>query len=308
MAFKKIKNPDTFCHQSISEASELFLKRCRLKNLSPRSLDFYTEVLQHFTVIVPHVKFVDEITPEVLDEFILAEMSRNNRITSINTRLRGVFAFLRFCFKQDYLDVFPLSLLKEDEVIKDPYTDEELVRLLKQPKTDQWIEWRSWAAINMLIATRIRAGTLISIKICDLDFENNCIHLRKLKNRKQQFIPMSSSLKSVLNTYLKAWDWNPEDYLFPSQSNTQMASHSIYSSIRKYNVSRDVMKTSIHLFKHTFAKNYILAGGGMMQLQAILGHSTMNMTRHYVNLYGSDIQKDFDLLNPLNRIVEKSRT
>ena len=35
----------------------------------------------------------------------------------------------------------------------------------------------------------------------------------------------------------------------------------------------------------TFAKNYIMAGGGMAQLQAILGHSTLDMTRKYVNLY-----------------------
>ncbi|MBR7041527.1 MAG: site-specific integrase [Clostridia bacterium] len=306
MSIKKIKNPDQFCKQTISEAVECFLKKCRLKNLSPRSLEFYEDTIKHFTT-AQRLKYIEEISQDVLDEFVLGEMNRNLRITSINNHLRGIRAFLNFCFKQKYLEPFPIALLKEDETVKDPYTDEELIRLLKQPQTDNWVEWRSWAVVNMFIATGIRAGTLISIKICDLDFENSSIRLRKLKNRKQQFIPMSSSLKSVLDTYLKTWDWNPEDYLFPSQSNTQMESHSIYSSIRKYNVSRNVMKTSIHLFRHTFAKNYIIAGGGMMQLQAILGHSTMNMTRHYVNLYGSDIQKDFDLLNPLNRIVEKAR-
>ena len=43
----------------------------------------------------------------------------------------------------------------------------------------------------------------------------------------------------------------------------------------------------------------------MMQLQAILGHSTLDMTRKYINLYGNDIQRDFDRLNSLNRIVAK---
>ena len=174
--------------------------------------------------------------------------------------------------------------------------------------SDQWTEWRSWAAINMLIATGIRANTIVNIKICDVDFENNSIHLRRLKNRKQQFIPLSTSLKEVLKLYLKTWDWNPGDYLFPSQLNVQLAPHSMYAAIREYNISRNVMKTSLHLFRHTFAKNYILAGGGMVQLQSILGHSTLNMTRKYVHLYGSDIQKDFDLLNPLNRILEKNNS
>ena len=50
-----------------------------------------------------------------------------------------------------------------------------------------------------------------------------------------------------------------------------------------------------------------LAGGGMMQLQAILGHSTLDMTRKYINLYGNDIQRDFDRLNPLNNILNKGQ-
>ena len=78
---------------------------------------------------------------------------------------------------------------------------------------------------------------------------------------------------------------------------------SLQGAIRRYNLSRGVSKTSLHLFRHTFAKNYILVGGGMVQLQSILGHSSLDMTRKYTNLYGSDIVKDFERLNPLNNIL-----
>ena len=114
---------------------------------------------------------------------------------------------------------------------------------------------------------------------------------------------MSQSLKAALNIYLKLWDWNSDDYLFPANDGKQMPVSGIGGSIRRYNLSRGVSKTSMHLFRHTFAKNYIMAGGGMAQLQAILGHSTLDMTRKYVNLYGKDIQRDFDRLNPLNNIL-----
>lgn len=75
--------------------------------------------------------------------------------------------------------------------------------------------------------------------------------------------------------------------------------------MRHYNIARNVSKTSLHLFRHTFAKNYILAGGGLVQLQMILGHSTLDMTRRYINLYGSDVHRDFDKLNPLNNIITR---
>lgn len=40
----------------------------------------------------------------------------------------------------------------------------------------------------------------------------------------------------------------------------------------------------------------------MVQLQALLGHSTVDMTRHYVNIYGTDLKRNFELLNPLDNI------
>ena len=100
---KRIKRPDTFCNREVSEAIENYLKRCRLRNLSPRSVQFYEEVLKHFTTMLPRLRFVSEINQDTLDEYVLVLMNRNNKITSINTRLRGIYAFIRFCFKQEYL-------------------------------------------------------------------------------------------------------------------------------------------------------------------------------------------------------------
>ena len=88
----------------------------------------------------------------------------------------------------------------------------------------------------------------------------------------------------------------------PSYEGNQLNLRSFQGPIRRYNISRGVTKTSVHLFRHTFAKNFILAGGGMVQLQALLGHSTMDMTRHYVNIYGTDLKRNFEMLNPLDNI------
>lgn len=289
---------------TVETAIEEFLKNCRLRNLSPKTIRYYEEDLQYFARNIP-AKNADDIKREVVDDFIFHEMDKGNRITAINTRLRGIRVFIRFCSERDYSEGFSYPLLKEDETVKEPYTEEELQRLLRRPTSNSWAEWRVWAAINTFLATGVRASTLLSIRISDVDFENNTILLTKLKNRKQQMIPVSESLGNVLNDYLKLWDWNSEDYLFPTISNTQMNVHSLESAVRKYNIARGVSKTSLHLFRHTFAKNYMLAGGGMIQLQSILGHSTLEMTRKYINLYGQDIHRDFDRLNPLNNMLNK---
>ena len=275
-----------------------FLRHCRLRNLSPKTIEYYAEDLEYFRR-VSSLDYTDELNREALESFVGHEMDKGNRVTAINSRIRGLRVFVRFCADRDYLEGFAFPLLKEDQAVKEPYTDAELRKLLKRPASNRWAEWRCWAIVNTLLGTGIRANTLINIRVGDLDFQHNTIFLSKLKNRKQQTIPMSESLKAALTIYLKLWEWKSDDFLFPTLEGKQMAKGSLQSAIRTYNLGRGVSKTSLHLFRHTFAKNYILAGGGMIQLQSILGHSTMDMTRKYVNLYGHEIQRDFDRLQQL---------
>ncbi|MCL2697847.1 MAG: tyrosine-type recombinase/integrase, partial [Oscillospiraceae bacterium] len=62
------------------------------------------------------------------------------------------------------------------------------------------------------------------------------------------------------------------------------------SAIQTYNRNRGVEKTSIHLFRHIFAKNWIMNGGDIFRLQKILGHSSLEMVKEYVSMLGVDIK------------------
>ena len=104
----KMKTIDGIGRKKVSDAVSAFLRRCRLKNLSPRTQEYYKEDLNHFCAMMPQIQYVNEITQDVLDDFVIQEMERNNRVSSVNTRLRGIYAFLHFCFEQEYAEAFPL--------------------------------------------------------------------------------------------------------------------------------------------------------------------------------------------------------
>jgi len=161
-----------------------------------------------------------------------------------------------------YIEPFKITLLKAEKEIKETYTDSELMILLKKPKVSKcrFSEYRDWVFINYILATGNRLKTLINIKIHDIDFDNDTIILKKTKNKNQQIIPISNSLKIILLEYLRYRKGEENDYLFCNAKGEQLTRDSITSSISFYNRSRGIRKTSIHLFRHTFAKNWILNG------------------------------------------------
>ena len=95
----------------------------------------------------------------------------------------------------------------------------------------------------------------------------------------------------------------PEDYLFCNQYGEMLSENALRLAIGRYNNSRGVQKTSIHLFRHTFARKYLVdCGGDAFTLQKLMGHSTLKMTKHYCAIFDSDISKNYDRFSPLAQL------
>lgn len=300
-----IRNSEDIQRVTIQEAIRKFLRHCKVRNLAEQTIKYYTEDCNYFAERVD-AEYIDEVNYEVMEDFIFQELEKGKKVSSLNSRIRGLRVFFNFCAERDYMNGFTFALLKQDKEIKEPYTDAELQRLLARPRTASWVEWRTWAAVNYMVATGNRVTTLLNIRIRDVNFTENTIYLSTVKSRRQQIVPLSKALKAVLKDYLKTWEHNIDDYLFPSYEGNQLARRSFQGALMRYNASRGVSKTSAHLFRHTFAKNFIMAGGGMVQLQTLLGHTTMEMSRHYVNIYGLDLQKNYEKLNPLDTFLKRT--
>ena len=117
----KLKQVDQISRTTVSYAFTAFMRHCKLKNLSPYSYLYYDKNISFFLVENPEIKYVDEITWKKIENFISKLMDRGNRVTAINARLRALFVFLRYCFDQEYLEEYTLTLIKEDETLKEPY-------------------------------------------------------------------------------------------------------------------------------------------------------------------------------------------
>lgn len=289
----------------LTDAFADFLEKCRAKNLSEKTLNIYTVHFKFFREYLSDPdKKVSDITEDTLEGFILYLQNRGCNDITVQSYMRGVRCFCYYLMEEGYLQRFKIKLPKADKRIKETYTDTELKKLLKKPnvKTCEFNEYKTWVFSNYLLATGKRISTVLSLQIKDLDFENETIQLNKCKNRKAQIVPMASSLKVILKEYLTYRKGSPDDYVFCNSYGGKGDIRSYQEMLAKYNQKRGVSKTSAHLYRHTFAKRWILNGGDIFRLQKLLGHSNLDIVKEYVNMFGRDLTKDYTSFNPLDTL------
>ena len=147
-----------------------------------------------------------------------------------------------------------------------------------------------------------RLNTIRNIKTNDVNIEKKLVHLRKLKSGDMQELPLCDIMIVILKHYLEVRKSLPGDYLFCTYLGNKLSSHGLQSAVKSYNKSRNVNKTSLHLYRHKFAEIFCKSNGNIFKLQILLNHKTLEMTRHYVRLYASDLRKDVNESNPLELI------
>jgi len=288
---------------SLQEVFDLFLAATAAKGVRDKSLETYRQHCRaigkrlDFTVCVADLKRAD------LDEMIFRMREEKLSDRSINSYTRTLKVFLSWCNEEGYTDV-NIPIYKATEAVKETYTDEELQILLKRPAAScNFCEFRNWVIVNFLINSGCRAATVRSIQIRDVDLARRQIQTRHTKNGRLQIIPLCSTMVSVLREYMEIRSGAPEDYLFCNECGEYLSENGLRLAIGRYNKGRGVEKTSIHSFRHTFARKYLIdCGGDAFTLQKLMGHATLNMTRHYCTIFDTEIVDQYEQFSPLAQL------
>ncbi|MDU3240452.1 MAG: site-specific integrase [Clostridiales bacterium] len=243
----------------------------------------------------------NSIYEDAFISFILNLKNKDLADTSIKTYVVHIRAFLIYCMKRGYIAEFPVIVPKAEEQIKDVYTDYELSILLKKPdiKTCDFTEYRNWVISNTLFGTAMRVGSLCGLHVGDIDLKSKLLTLRKVKTKKPYVIPITNTLCIILQEYFTFRKGEPEDFLFVDKYLKPLKKSGVQTAIQRYNLRRGVAKVSCHLYRHTFAKKWLLSEGSIYELQRILGHKTLAMVLRYANIWGIDLKKNFEKHNPL---------
>lgn len=294
---------------TVEEVFRDFIISRKSKGLADKTLTSYQS---QFQAVARHLDVSIDIAAlqkSDLDAMIVSMRDAGLSPNSINSYTRVLKSFFSWCNMEGHTTL-NIPLYKGEETIKETYTDAELAVLLKKPdvRKSTFAEYRNWVIINFLLNCGSRAATVRAIQIRDVDLEAGVVCYRHTKNRKTQVIPLCTPMIAILREYLRFRGGGDTDYLFCTETGTQLTENGLRQSIARYNERRGVQKTSLHLFRHTFARKYLIdCGGDAFTLQKLLGHSTLAMTKHYCNIFDADITKNYDNFSPLAQMKSNSK-
>lgn len=139
------------------------------------------------------------------------------------------------------------------------------------------------------IHTGARKSEVLNLKWENIDFENNLMIFARTKNGETRKIQMSYHLRKMLKQHPRK-----SPYVFTNEKGDPASIHIVKRMIDNFKKLNPIAKNwTAHDFRHSFAFNFLLKGGEMYQLQAILGHKSIKMT---VDLYGN--LKAHNIKNP----------
>lgn len=137
--------------------------------------------------------------------------------------------------------------------------------------------------------TGMRRNEILSLKWDNLNEPERYIFIEDSKTGKSRKVPMNEQVISAFNGLSKINDqlvfYNPE---------TKASLKDIKTAFRSTCVRAKIKGLRLHDLRHTFAWRYMEAGGDIVSLSKILGHSSIQMTMRYCNATPEHMQKIVD--------------
>ncbi len=272
-----------------------YLHNLKRRNCRPSTMR------SNFTTLVVFLSYLQKrtrtsletITREDLSSLIEHEQDRGMQPNTVSTRLRHLYAFLRYLVD---LEVVHPDLLKRKMRVKVP---DVLPRAIDPEEIKQILavigKVRDWAMILVLLRTGMRIGELLATRMSEVNLSEKRITIMEAqKTRVGRVAYLSEDACRALKVWMKMRD--PEkEYLFYGQGRQRLGYTTSRVMFVKYLEKAGLAHKgySLHCLRHTCATELLNAGMRLECLQQLLGHSSIEMTRRYARLTDNTRREEY---------------
>lgn len=262
-----------------------FLLSCKVDELSPATLSYYRYTIGACVKFCYSLQLTDaqHITAHHIRLFLL-KLQERNKPRSVHDYYRAVKRFFNWLIDEGVLEKSPMATIRPPrvpEIITQPFTLQQIANLLLLCNGNTFLGIRNRAIILTFLDTGLRVSEMAKIQISDLDFDRETITVMG-KGAKERVVRIGKKAQKALLKYLLT---RHDEYtcLWVSEERKPLTAWGIQLMIRRLGkrAGFNAVRCSPHTFRHTFATEALKNGAGEFNVQSLLGHSDLRMTRRY---------------------------
>jgi integrase/recombinase XerD len=230
----------------------------------------------------------------------------------LNKHIQALRKFIDYLRQVGRLEI-PALILKNEEA--DPksiavLTEEEIQLLFKAtykmpeaksslpPERVEAMQSRERAILAIFYGCGMRRNEGASMNVGDINFDHALVHVRKGKNYKERFVPVSKASLKYLQEYV--YDHRPEllhgskiEALFLSYYGKRMGGQSLLLRLKYLQHQTEDLdliekEIGLHTLRHSIATHLLQAGMNLKSIARFLGHRSLESTQIYTHLAGVD--------------------
>lgn len=298
----------------------IYQKFATAENKSPRTIEAVTYAIERFNDFLGGCPDVREVEAEDLRRYIrhLQEQPKwsghptikhdhgNLVDNSIASYVRSIRCFWSWLRREKFIDDNPFEQVKPPattERIVDPLTPEHVSRLLKAIPRQEYSGYRDSCVIVSMYGTGLRISEVVDLYESNVNFDSGQIKVIG-KGKKERSVFMSASVFKALHKYNSQYRPKvPSNYFFVHEDGRRLTrfyfEHRMQAYVKKAGITTICTP---HILRYSFAIQFLRNGGDAFTLQQVLGHSTMEMTRHYVRIANSDVEAKMKQYSPAEQL------
>lgn len=296
----------------------------RSEGKSHQTVIWYSRVVRYFGDYLKERQLadtLDSLNVDLVRDFVLHLQTRrkwpdrqchlaeqNLRAISVQTYVRALRGFFNWIYREGYTRENILANLrppKAPRTLAEVLRDEEVGRILAcvDPETS-WGS-RDSAMLIVMLDTGLRLSEVANLAMANAHLDEGYLKVMG-KGAKERMVPIGGVAQKALLRYVYKFRPEPlnasEDTLFLTPEGRAMSANGVQMVIRRLALKSGVKRLHPHLCRHTFATNYLMNGGDVFTLQQILGHTTLEMVRRYVNLASAHVRVQHRKFSPMDRM------
>jgi integrase/recombinase XerD len=274
------------------------------KGLSENTLSAYRSDLSKFAQFLAKqsetgnlIQLLD-FEQDVLNQYLATRYDSGLSERSTSRFLSSLRSLCQYMLRQTIRSDNPVSSLQNPKLpqsLPKTLTESQVLDLLSAPNTEDPIQLRDKAMLEVLYATGLRVTELVSLRLDQLSIQQGVVRVIG-KGNKERLVPLGEDAVEWVSTFLKqgrgALLKSESDIIFPSKRGVAMTRQTFWHRIKLYsqiaNIQTDL---SPHTMRHAFATHLLNHGADLRVVQMLLGHSDLSSTQIYTHVATERLQK-----------------